>query len=202
MAATHPVVQAGNEWSLHVDLSAVSLTGDQFYRLCIDNPELRMELTAEGELILMSPTGAKTGHRNAQLTYQLVGWANTDGSGTTFDSSTIFSLPNGAKRSPDASWIRNERWNALSAEEQEKFAPICPDFVAELRSPSDNLDELKLKMEEYMENDSKLGWLLDPLERRAYVYRPDRKVECLENPQSLDGEDVLKGFVLELHDIF
>lgn len=202
MSATYPVLQQSDEWSVHVDFSAVPLSSEQFYRLCIDNPELRIELTADGKLILMSPTGSKTGHRNAQLTYQLVGWARVDGNGLTFDSSTIFSLPNGAKRSPDASWILKERWNALNDEEQEKFAPLCPDFVVELRSPSDRLEALEAKMNEYIDNGAKLGWLLDPLEKRVYIYRPGRDVECLEDPQRLDGEDVVEGLVLDLHEIF
>ncbi len=202
MAVTHPVEQQGNEWPLHVDFSAVPLSSEQFYRLCIDNPELRMELTAEGELILMSPTGSKTGQRNSELNYQLAAWAKADGKGVTFDSSAVFSLPNGAKRSPDASWILKKRWNALSDTEQEKIAPLCPDFVVELRSPSDRLDALKAKMNEYIDNGSKLGWLLDPLEKRVYLYRPSQDVECLEDPQSLDGEDVVEGLVLDLHEIF
>jgi Uma2 family endonuclease len=201
MAATSPVAQHGNEWSLHVDFSAVPLTGEQFYRLSTDNPELRLELTAEGELILMSPTGAKTGHRNSELNYQLVAWAKADGRGLTFDSSTVFSLPNGAKRSPDASWVQRERWDTLSEDEQEKFAPICPDFVAELRSPSDTLTTLQAKMREYLDNGAKLGWLLDPIEKRVYIYRQGEDVECLEEPQSIDGENVLAGLVLDLHEI-
>ena len=201
MAAAYPVVQQDNEWSLHVDFRAVPLTGEQFYRLCMDNPELRMELTAHGELILMSHTGAKTSHRNSELNYQLVAWAKADRKGVTFDSSTVFSLPNGAKRSPDASWVLKKRWNALSDEEQEKFAPLCQDFVAELRSPSDRLDALKAKMKEYIDNGSKLGWLLDPLEKRVYISRPGRDVECLEEPQSLNGEDVVEGLVLDLREI-
>ncbi len=202
MSATYPVLQQSDEWSVHVDFSAVPLSSEQFYRLCIDNPELRMELTAEGELIIMSPTGSKTGQRNSELNYQLAAWAKADGKGVTFDSSAVFSLPNGAKRSPDASWILKKRWNALSDKEQEQFAPLCPDFVAELRSPSDRLDALKAKMNEYIDNGSKLGWLLDPLEKRVYVYRPGRDVECLEDPQSLDGKDVVEGLVLDLHEIF
>ena len=201
MAVTHPVLGEGTEWSLHVDLSSVLLTDAQFYRVCSDNPELRMELTAEGQLILMSPTGAKTGDRNSELNYQLRGWAKREGSGITFDSSTLFSLPNGAKRSPDAAWVRRARWDALSEEEQEKFAPLCPDFVAELRSPSDTLATLKAKMDEYLENGARLGWLLDPLEKRVYVYGPDHEVESLDNPTSLDGADVLIGFVLDLREI-
>jgi Uma2 family endonuclease len=201
MAATHPIVQEDQEWSLHVDFRAVPLSGEQFYRLSVDNPELRLELTAEGELILMSPTGARTGHRNSELNYQLVAWAKADGTGLTFDSSTVFSLPDGAKRSPDAAWVRKERWDALSNEEQEKFAPLSPDFVAELRSPSDSLNELKSKMEEYIENGSMLGWLIDPVEKRVYVYRPGLGVECLEAPKSLQGEHVLRGLVLDLQEI-
>jgi len=157
MAATSPVAQHGNEWSLHVDFSAVPLTGEQFYRLSTDNPELRLELTAEGELILMSPTGAKTGHRNSELNYQLVAWAKADGRGLT--------------------------------------------FVAELRSPSDTLTTLQAKMREYLDNGAKLGWLLDPIEKRVYIYRQGEDVECLEEPQSIDGENVLAGLVLDLHEI-
>ena len=201
MAATHPVEQQATEWSLHVDFSSVPLTSEQFYRLCNDNPELRMELTAKGELILMSPTGAKTGYRNSELNYQLVGWAKADGNGITFDSSTVFALPTGAKRSPDASWIQRKRWDALSDEEQEKFAPLCPDFVAELRSPSDQLATLEAKMDEYIQNGARLGWLLDPIEKRIYVYRPGRKVEVLENPTHVEGEDVLNGLVVDLQEI-
>ena len=201
MAATHPVEQQGTEWSLHVDFSSVPLTSEQFYRLCNDNPELRMELTAKGELILMSPTGAKTGYRNSELNYQLVGWAKADGNGITFDSSTVFALPTGAKRSPDASWIQRKRWDALSDEEQEKFAPLCPDFVAELRSPSDQLATLEAKMAEYIQDGARLGWLLDPIEKRIDVYRPGRKVEVLENPTHVEGEDVLNGLVVDLQEI-
>lgn len=201
MAVTHPVAHQGNEWSVHVDFSAVPLSNEQFYRLCIDNPELRLELTADGELILMSPTGSKTGHRNSELNYQLVGWAKKDGKGLTFDSSAVFSLPNGAKRSPDASWIVADRWNSLSDEEQEKIAPVCPDFVIELRSPSDDLDALKAKMTEYIDNGSKLGWLLDPFDKCAYIYRPGRDVARLEKPERLEGEGLLEGLVVGLEKI-
>ena len=201
MASIHPVVQQGNEWLLCVDFSAVPLTREQFYRLCVDNPELRLELTARGELVLMSPTGAKTGHRNSELNYQLVGWAKRDGKGLIFDSSTVFSLRDGAMRSPDASWVLKERWDALGEEEQEKIAPLCPDFVVELRSPSDRLDVLQLKMAEYVENGAELGWLLDPVEKRVHVYRPGRNVECLERPKSLDGGEVLEGLIVDLEGI-
>jgi Uma2 family endonuclease len=201
MAATYPVADRGNDWALHVDLSAVTITNEQFYRLCIDNPELRIELTAQGELILMSPTGAKTGHRNSELNYQLVDWAKKDGKGLTFDSSTVFSLPNGAKRSPDASWILKKRWEALNEDEQNKIAPVCPDFVVELRSPSDRVETLRDKMREYVDNGSKLGWLLDPFDKCAYIYRPGKEVERLDNPERLEGEDVVDGLVVDLKEI-
>lgn len=201
MASAHPTLQEGSEWSLRVDFKAVPLSSDQFYRLCVDNPELRLELTAEGELILMSPTGARTGLRNSELNYQIVAWAKKDRRGLTFDSSTVFSLPNGAKRSPDASWLSKERWDALTEDEQEKNAPVCPEFVVELRSPSDNLTDLKSKMAEYLDNGSQLGWLLDPLEKRVYIFRPGGGVECLEGPSDIRGEGVVDGLVVDLREI-
>ena len=185
-----------------VNLQSIRLTEEQFFRVCEDNPELRLELTARGELIVMSPTGSKTGLRNGRLYSQLAEWASRDGQGVTFDSSTGFSLPNGAKRSPDASWLRKERWDALSVEEQEGFAPLCPDFVAELRSPRDSVEALVRKMTEYIENGASLGWLVDPIERRVHVFRPGRPVECLENSQSVDGGAVLPAFVLDLTEIW
>ncbi|MBI2876469.1 MAG: Uma2 family endonuclease, partial [Candidatus Tectomicrobia bacterium] len=155
-----------------LDVHSVGLSDEQFHRLCQNNRDLRIELTAQGELIIMPPTGSKTGWRNAKIIHRLTAWAEQDRSGLTFDSSTGFTLPNGAKRSPDAAWIRRERWEALTEEEQEGFAPICPDFVLELRSPADKLSMVQDKMHEYMENGAQLGWLIDPKERRVYVYRP------------------------------
>jgi len=187
---------------LSVNLQSIRLTDDQFYRLCEDNPEMRLELSARGELIVMSPTGSKTGLRNSRLTTQLGNWARKHGRGVAFDSSTRFSLPNGAKRSPDASWVPNERWDALSAEEQDGFAPLCPDFVLELRSPRDSLDTLKKKMSEYLDNGASLGWLLDPLNKRIYVFRPGEPIQCLDNPNRVEGEPTLPAFVLELDEIW
>jgi Uma2 family endonuclease len=201
MAATNSSIGAFDEYQLAVDFRSIRLTDEQFYRLCRDNPELRMELTSEGRLVVMSPTGAKTGWRNSKLTQRLANWADTNGRGLAFDSNAGFTLPNGAKRSPDAAWVRLEKWQALSNDEQERFAPLCPEFVAELRSPRDSLSSLQEKMQEYVDNGARLGWLLDPLEKRVYVYRPGRAMECLENPKSLSGEDVLEGFVLDLEDI-
>jgi Uma2 family endonuclease len=174
------------------------LTDEQFAELCALNPELRFEYTCTGDLIIMTSTGGWAGNRNARLVSRPQVWAETDGSGLVFDSSTIFLLPNRAKRMPDASWVRLDRWNALTREQQEGIPPLCPDFVLELRSPSDRLPELQDKMAEYLTNGARLGWLIGPIERVVYVYRPGEVVECLETPEDLSGEPVLPGFVLNL----
>ena len=196
------VMDPNTPYVLTLSVKSVGLTGDQFFLLCRDNPELRLELTAEKKLIIMPPTGSKTGWRNSRLNYRLVHWADADGTGLTFDSSTGFTLPNGAKRSPDAAWVRRERWEALSEEEQEEFAPLCPDFVIELRSPRDSLATLQSKMSEYIENGAQLGWLIDPRSKRVHIYRPGQPVEVLETPNSVDGGSVLPGFVMNLMDIW
>ena len=181
---------------------AVGMTDEQFYQLCMANKEWRMELTAEGELIIMPPTGGETGISNSDLNAQLVIWNRQRKLGKVFDSSTEFRLPNGAKRSPDASWIKLERWEALSREDRQRFPPLCPDFVVELRSRTDSLDELRAKMREYRDNNSRLGWLIDPQTPLVEIYRPNRDVETinfsLEEPPTLSGEEVLPGFVLDL----
>lgn len=176
----------------------IELTDEQFFQLCQNNSDLRFERTALGELLIMSPTGGETGNRNIELSYQLQAWSRQNNLGKAFDSSTGFKLRNGANRSPDASWILRERWDALTAEQQEKFVPLCPDFVVELRSPSDSLQELQDKMQEYMDNVAKLGWLIDRKNKRVEIYRLGQDVEILENPATLSGEDVLPGFVLDL----
>ena len=181
---------------------AIELTDEQFFALCEINRDLRIERTAKGELIIMPPTGTGTGNRNSKLNQQLANWADEDGTGLSFDSSTGFKLPNGAERSPDASWVKLERWNALSEEQQEKFAPLCPDFVVELRSPTDSLKVLQDKMQEYLDNGALLGWLIDRKQRRVYIYRPQEPVECLENPENVSGDPVLTGFVLDLSKIW
>ncbi|MGH2414831.1 MAG: Uma2 family endonuclease, partial [Microcystaceae cyanobacterium] len=153
-------------------------------------------------LLIMPPTGTESGGRNFNLTVQLGKWVEQNGTGLGFDSSTGFILPNGATRSPDASWIKLERWNALSAKDQQKFAPICPEFVVELRSLSDSLQVLKDKMQEYIDNGVLLGWLIDRQQRQVYIYRPQMTVECLNNPATVSGEPILPGFVLDLSKIW
>ena len=166
------------EYSIPVKLKvqAAKLTDEQFALLCQENPELRLELTAQHELMIMPPTGTKTGWRNSRITQRLANWAETDGTGLVFDSSTGFTLPSGAKRSPDSSWVRRERWDALTEAQQDSFAPVCPDFVIELRSRQDRLAVLQEKMQEYIENGAQLGWLIDPLEKRVHIYCPDQSV--------------------------
>ncbi|MBD2213167.1 Uma2 family endonuclease [Nostoc linckia FACHB-104] len=179
----------------------IDLTDEQFFQLCQKNRDYRFERTASGELLIMPPTGSDTGRRNVKITTQVDIWNSESNLGEVFDSSTGFILPNGAERSPDVSWVKIERWNALTPEQQEKFAPICPDFVVELRSPSDSLKDLQDKMREYIENGARLGWLIDRKNKRVEIYRPGKDVEILDNPESLSGEDVLPGFVLHLQQI-
>lgn len=187
---------------LVLDFKAIEMTDDQFVQFCADNDDLRIELTAKRELIVMPPTNPETGSENLSLSAQLYNWTRQDGSGIGFDSSSMFTLPNGAVRSLDASWMLRERWVALPLEERRRFSHIVPDFVAELRSPSDRLSYVQLKMEEYMENGARLGWLIDPFQRRVYVYRPGQPVEVLENPARVSGEDVLPGFELNPQEIW
>jgi Uma2 family endonuclease len=178
------------------------LTPEQFERLCQEYSELRLELTSTGELIVMPGTGFETGVRNANLTIQLGTWAIKDGSGLCCDSSTIFALPNGARRSPDASWVKREKLHNLSERQKKGFAPICPDFVAELRSESDRLATLHSKMLEYIANGASLGWLIDPLKRRVYIYSPDEEPVILENPEVVSGDPLLPGFELRTAELW
>jgi Uma2 family endonuclease len=178
---------------------AVELSDEQFFELCQLNRDLRIERTAEGDLEIMPPTGGSTGSRNARLLHLVTAWALRDGTGEVFDSSTGFTLPNGATRSPDASWVPNRRLASLTPEQQERFLPLCPDFVVELRSPSDAVPTLQAKMREYIENGARLGWLLDAPSRRVYAYRPGAEVEIYDDPRELSGEPELPGLVLDLH---
>lgn len=198
------------------------VTPEQFEQLAQAEQIARMELTKDGELIIMSPTGGEAGRKNRRLTQQIGIWTDRDGTGEAFDSSTVFTLPNGARRSPDVSWIKLDKWNALTLKEKQGFSPIVPDFVIELVSPSDiknqRYEDLQTKMtsdpaptkgarecarmQEYLDNGVKLGWLIEPSEKTVEIYRAGKQVEILDNPQTLLGENVLPGFVLDLSEIF
>ncbi|ELR96511.1 Uma2 family endonuclease [Gloeocapsa sp. PCC 73106] len=193
----HNIVSLPTTLELNIDL-----TDEQFFILCQNNPELRFELTATGQLIIMPPTGSETSDRNAELTYQLRSWSRQTQLGKSFDSSGGFKLPNGAERSPDASWVKMERWNALTQAEKERFAPLCPDFVVELVSPSDSIPKTQAKMREYIDNGAKLGWLINRLQQQVEIYRSHQEVQILQNPLTLSGEDILPGFVLDLAEIW
>ena len=181
---------------------ALEMDEEQFFELCQINRDWRIERTAEGDLEIMPPTGGETSDRNSEINMQLRQWAKRDGTGVAFDSNGGFVLPNGATRSPDACWVRRERLANLTAEQKGRFPPLCPDFVVELRSPSDGLEGLQGKMREYMENGARLGWLIDPEERRAYVYEPGNEVRVSEDPDEVSGGTVLPGFVLDLRPIW
>lgn len=178
------------------------LTDEQFFEFCVLNRDLRIEKTADGEIILMAPASSQSGARNHKLSGQLYVRTEKDGTGIAFDSSAGFKLPNGAMRVPDAAWIRRERLAGLTPEEKKRFLPLCPDFATELRSPTDRLASLKDKMREYVENGLRLGWLIDPEERQAFVYRADGAAAHLEHPEALSGENVLPGFRLDLAPIW
>ncbi|RCJ19865.1 hypothetical protein A6S26_03780 [Nostoc sp. ATCC 43529] len=183
--------------------SSMQMTDEQFFEFCQVNRDLRIERNKFGELVIMPPTGSETGNREINISGQLWVWSEQDGTGITFSSSTGFKLSTGAERSPDASWIKLERWNSLSPKQQEKFAPICPDFVVELKSPSDNLQTLKEKMEEYMnEPGIQLGWLIDRKQHKVYIYRPGLSEECLDNPATISGDPILPGFILNMSKVW
>jgi Uma2 family endonuclease len=177
-------------------------THEEFKELTQDYPDLRMELTKEGEVVITPPVKTLTGRRNADLTADLVIWNRIMRKGYVFDSSAAFILPSGAERSPDVSWVEASRWDALTDEQQEDFAPLCPDFVIELRSKSDRLSKLQEKMREYRDDGARLGWLIDPPSRRVEVYRPGREVEVLNDPASMSGDPELPGFTLDLTPIW
>jgi Uma2 family endonuclease len=176
----------------------IDMSDEQFFELCQLNRDLRLERTSQGDLVIMPPTGGETGRTNFKLTQVFGNWVDADGTGVGFDSSTGFTLPNGAKRSPDLAWVTRERWEALTPQQRRQFPPLCPDFVLELRSSSDALATVQAKMHEYLDNGARLGWLIDPIEKKVYIYRPQGPVECLDNPQTVSGDPVLPGFVLEL----
>lgn len=185
-----------------VVLQSPRLSHNEFARFCERNPEVKAELSAAGELILMAPTGGETGNRNAKLARFLDEWTETNGTGVAFDSSTMFVLPSGAERSPDSAWVRRDRWDALTPDEREAFVPLCPDFVIELMSRTDRLRDARAKMDEWIANGVRLAWLIDRRNRRVYVYRPGTLTEEQDNPAELSGDPELPGFVLRMDRIF
>lgn len=178
--------------------ASAEMTAAEFYDFCQANRDLRIERLASGEVIVMPPAFSDTGNRNLKIAQQLANWADADGTGEAFDSSAGFTLPNGSTRSPDAAWIRLERWTTLTEVEQASFAPLCPDFVVELRSSSDSLSRLKEKMEEYVANGAALGWLIDRKARQVHVYRPYQAPKILVNPVTVSGDPELPGFILQM----
>ena len=178
------------------------MTPEEFWDFCQENPQVRAELTKDGDMIIMPPTGFETSDRNAEITTQLRVWSKKEKTGKVTDSNGGFILPNGATYAPDASWTKNERLEKFSAKQKKKFLPLCPDFIIELRSESDNLNELKDKMAEYIENGARLGWLINPKEKEVYIYRPNQEVETLQNPRKISGENVLADFELDLMEIW
>ncbi|MDP5018434.1 MAG: Uma2 family endonuclease [Dolichospermum sp.] len=184
--------------SVILNIKNVELSDDQFYQLCQINEDWKLEQTAKGELIIMPPVGAISGNRESEFNADVVIWNRQTKLGKVFSSSTVFTLPNGGKRSPDVAWIANERWEYLDIQEKEKFAKICPDFVIELRSRTDSLSQLQEKMQEYLNSGLRLGWLIDPQNQQVEIYRQNQSVEIVSLPTSLSGENVLLGFILEL----
>ena len=181
-----------------INLKQFVATSDEFFDLCQANPDLHLERTTDGEVIIMPPAGGETGSRNLSIGSQLWNWNERQHTGIAFDSSTGFHLPNGADRAPDASWVLQERWDALSASQKRKFPPLCPDFVVELRSTSDRIQIIRDKMQEYIDNGARLGWLIDPTTRTVEIYEPGEEVETLYNPDRVAGDPVLPGFILDM----
>ena len=180
---------------------SMRMSDDQFFDFCQLNQDVFIERNCHGELIFMSPTGAEGEERNFNLVGQLWFWTKKNGAGVGFGSSGGFTLPNGAVRSPDAAWIEKERWLKIDPDLRKRFAPICPNFVVELRSQTDSLQILQEKMQEYIDNGAKLGWLIDPIQQKVYIYQPNTNVEELDHPKSIDGGNILLGFILELQDL-
>ncbi|MEC5030616.1 MAG: Uma2 family endonuclease [Oscillatoria sp. PMC 1051.18] len=180
----------------------IKLNNEQFEQLATANQDLNLELNAEGELIIMPPTGGETGNRNFEIYIDLGNWNRQNNLGKAFDSSTGFRLRNGATRSPDLSWITTERWDNLTSEQRKKFLPLCPDFAVELVSEKDDLETTQAKMAEYLANGLRLGWLINPKTQTVEIYRPNQPVEVLQSPRNLSGENVLPGFILNLQPIW
>ena len=188
---------------MQINLKAIAhqVTDDELLKLSSDNPDAKFETTKDRKLIIMSPTGSNSGRKNSSLLAQVWNWNHHDKLGEVFDSSTGFILSNGAIRSPDVSWIELSRWNELTPQQQDRFAPIDPDFVIELRSPTDKLFDLQQKMSEYLSCGVRLGWLINPQDKQVEIYRQGQDKEVLDNPQELSGEDFLSGLMVDLTEI-
>lgn len=195
------IAEPGSALELHLD-PAIVADDAAFAALCRANGDLRLERTAQGAIVVMAPAGGASGRRNAAITAQLFLWSRADGSGTSYDSSAGFRLPNSAIRAPDAAWVVTARLAALPPGAEEGYVPLCPDFVVELRSPSDRIGDVRSKMREYMANGARLGWLIDPAERTVEAYRPGRVVKRMRGIDALAGDPELPGFVLRLEDVW
>ncbi|MGH9946892.1 MAG: Uma2 family endonuclease [Pyrinomonadaceae bacterium] len=185
-----------------LDFHSARLTDEQFEELCRNNRDMKFEVSAEGELIIVPPTSLESGWKNSDLNTEVNNWARKDKTGIVFDSSSMYTMPNGAKRSPDVSWMTKEKWEAVSPSERQKFSRVVPDFVIELLSPTDKLADIQSKMEEYIENGVRLGWLIDPIEKMVHIYRGGGEVAILNDPETVSGEDVLPGFELKVREIW
>jgi Uma2 family endonuclease len=202
LSATEPETAYDESITLRLPSKNETYTAEDFWEFCQLNPDLRTELNSDGSIVIMTPVNSDGSRTNSNIATFLGIWRLQDGTGITFDSSFGFTLPSGAVKSPDASWVKKDRWDPLPEEEQKKFAPIVPDFVIELRSPSDSLRKLRAKMVEYLEAGVRLGWLIDPKTRMVEIYRPGREVERIENATSVSGEPELKGFVMDLEKVW
>jgi Uma2 family endonuclease len=206
ISTTTPTFQKLEVWGypgMEVDLGSVrTFSDEEFLEFCRRNPDARIERESNGEIIVMAPAYTETGGMNATLSYFVTAWARQDKTGRSFESSTGFTLPNRALRSPDASWISNDRWDALSDEERAGFSKVCPDFVVELRSTSDSLAKVRAKMNEYIENGASLGWLIDPVNRSVTVYRPGVEAQTLDDPATVTADPELPGFTVDMSEIW
>jgi Uma2 family endonuclease len=187
---------------VQLETPQITVSEDLFTALARENPELRLERRADGTLLAMPPTGSATGHRNSEILIQLGNWNRAQGDGLVFDSNAGFRLPNSAIYAPDAAWLSKSRWSKLTREQKEGFAPLCPEFVIELLSPSDSIADTRAKLEEYIENGTALGWIIDPFRFIVEIYRPNTEPEVLQNPSTIDGEGPVAGFALDLRPIF
>jgi Uma2 family endonuclease len=199
--STHLILPKGGELRFNYKPQIRRISIAEFEEICELNSDMRIEMDKDGDVIIMPPTYSETSEKNLEIVYQLKSWAKKDKRGKAYESSGGFRLENGAVRSPDAAWILKERLETLSENDRKGFIKICPDFVIELRSDTDSLPKVKAKMNEYIENGAKLGWLIDPIKKRVHIYRTNKSIEILENPKTLSGEEVLPNFELDLSDI-